>query len=254
MIKSREGTTQDDPLAMSIYAIATIPLIRKLNQEVTQIWYADDAASMGKISQMREWWNQLEMLGPSYGYYPNAAKTWLITKEEHVSCASSTFDGTGVQITTSGRSYLGIPIGTCEYIESFVRDRVSQWSSELEILTGFSKSQPHAAYSALTKGLLSNWSYVIRTTPNISNLLQPLKDLIKMKLIPALIDQPPPNDIERSLLSLPTRHGRMAITNPVETSDIYSASTKISNPLKQAIVMGECVIVFQISAKAEVQK
>ena len=110
--------------------------------------------------------------------------------------------------------------------------------SELEILTGFSKSQPHAAYSALTKGLLSNWSYVIRTTSNISNLLQPLEDLIRMKLIPALIDRPPPNDIERSLLSLPTRHGDMAITNPVETSDdIYSASTKISNPLKLAIVM-----------------
>ena len=52
----------------------------------------------------------------------------------------------------------------------------------------------------------------------------------------------------------------MAITDPVETSDdIYSASTKISNPLQQAIVMGEReysynLLVSQISAKAEVQK
>lgn len=44
IIKSREGTTQGDPLASSIYAIATIPLIKKLNHGTTQVWYADDAA------------------------------------------------------------------------------------------------------------------------------------------------------------------------------------------------------------------
>lgn len=48
MMKSREGTTQGDPLAMPMYAIATIPLIKRLN--VTQPgmvcrqcrWYGTD--------------------------------------------------------------------------------------------------------------------------------------------------------------------------------------------------------------------
>ena len=67
VLESKEGTTQGDPLAMAIYAIATVPLIKRLSQKVTQIWYADNAASMGNIYQIREWWSQLLKLGPGYG-------------------------------------------------------------------------------------------------------------------------------------------------------------------------------------------
>ncbi len=57
---SQEGTTQGDPLAMPMYALASIPLINKLsNNNTTQIWYADDAAAAGKLSDLREWWDTL---------------------------------------------------------------------------------------------------------------------------------------------------------------------------------------------------
>ena len=135
---------------------------------MTQIWYADDAASMGNIYQIREWWSQLLKLGPGYGYFPNAAKTWLITKDKHLSRAQTTFEGTGIQITMRGRPYLGAPIGCSEYVESFVHDYVDQWSSELEVLTDFAKSQPHAAFSALTKGLSSTGLMLLEPNPNPS--------------------------------------------------------------------------------------
>ena len=84
VLYSREGTTQGDPLAMPMYILATIPLIkRKLCQnlnDVSQVWYADDASAAGKILGLRSWWSQLASLGPKYGYFANAAKTWLITK------------------------------------------------------------------------------------------------------------------------------------------------------------------------------
>ncbi len=56
---SQEGTTQGDPLAMPMYALATIPLINKLKGNPAQIWYADDAAVVGNIKDLRDWWDCL---------------------------------------------------------------------------------------------------------------------------------------------------------------------------------------------------
>ena len=52
-------------------------------------------------------------------------------------------------------------------------------------------------------GLTSIWSYLTRTIPEIGHLLQPLENIIRLKLIPALTDRASPNDVERNLLALP---------------------------------------------------
>ena len=78
-ILSQEGTTQGDPLAMPMYALAILPLIRHNADNVQQVWFADDATATGSLCT---WWDNLVTLGPSYGYFVNAVKTWLITKEE----------------------------------------------------------------------------------------------------------------------------------------------------------------------------
>ena len=55
-ILSQEGTTQGDPLAMSMYAIATLPMIHRIREGVTQSWYADDASASGTLPRLRSWW------------------------------------------------------------------------------------------------------------------------------------------------------------------------------------------------------
>ena len=50
----------------------------------------------------------------------------------------------------------------------------------------------------------------------IAELLQPLEERIRSKLIPSLIgDAMPPSDTERDLWALPTRYGGMGIENPM---------------------------------------
>ena len=92
---------------MPMYALATIPLIKKLKAmagAVHQVWYADDASGAGDINSLREWWDYLNSLGPNYGYHTNANKTWLVNKGELHDKAIEAFEGTGVHITTEGKT------------------------------------------------------------------------------------------------------------------------------------------------------
>ena len=62
-LSSQKGTTQGDPLAMALYAIATVPLIERIsNDDVKQSWYTviyNGATSLGISSsdstQHSEW-------------------------------------------------------------------------------------------------------------------------------------------------------------------------------------------------------
>ena len=59
---------------------------------------------------------------------------------------------------------------------------------------------PHAAYAAFTHGLFNRWSYLMRTIPDITDLLQPLEDVIHQSFIPALFGHPPCSSIERDCM------------------------------------------------------
>ena len=54
---SQEGTTQGDPFAMPFYALATVPLIRHLDEaeDLKQVWYADDASATGSLTSLPCW-------------------------------------------------------------------------------------------------------------------------------------------------------------------------------------------------------
>ena len=218
-IYSQEGTTQGDPLAMAMYAIAITPLINILEREsLKQIWYADDAAAGGKLSHLKAWWDRLTELGPDYGYYPNASKSWLIVKEEHLPAAEITFRESGVAITKEGRRYLGGAIGTRMFVETYAREKVSEWTQEVERLSSIATSQPHAAYTVFTHGLVNKWTFLSRTIPDAEELFKPLEEMIRTRLIPSLTGQNSCNDDMRDLLALPTRLGGLGISNPSKQS------------------------------------
>ena len=158
IILSQEVITQGDLLAMAMYSLATIPIIRKLDGICVQIWHMDDSAAVGTVEQLHAWWTKLVEVGPAFGYFPNPVKTWLVTKQDHFSLATDTFGGSGVNVTPDGRPYLGAAIGTHEYVEKYVSSKANEWSSCVNILSDIAKSQPQATFSALAHGLQSKWT------------------------------------------------------------------------------------------------
>ncbi len=214
VLSSEEGTTQGDPLAMPLYAMAS--LIQRLDdvKGVRQVWYADDASGTGGLASVHSWWNKLSMIGPAFGYFANALKTWLVTKEEHFDRAKELFQGTNVNVTCHGRPYLGSPLGTEDYMRVFVQEKVNGWIEDLQMLTDIAKSQPHAAYAAFTHGYRHKFSYLSRTTPNIVSILAPLEEFLSSTFIQALTGRAPPDATVRDPFALPTRLGGVGSCEP----------------------------------------
>ena len=253
VILSQEGTTEGDPLAMPMYVLATIPLICKLDGPCKQVWYADDSAAFGTLEQLRNWWDRLITVGSQFGYFANPHKTWLVTKHQFLHNAENIFADSGVNITSHGRPYLGAPLGSPEFIEEYISSKVGEWTSSITTLSEIAVSQPHAAYSALTHGLSSKWSYLSRVTPNISHLLNPLDVALKTKLLPALTGRPIPNDQECTLFALPARHGGLGIRIPSKSAKRELQSSQqvtfsfVAKILEQ---YGYDIIDYQLQSKA----
>ena len=142
-------------MGMPMYALGVLPLIHQLDAiTVKQIWYADDACVL------KTWYDDLVSLGPSYGYFINASKCFLLLKD-HCSVGADLFEGTGINVCNDGRRYLGSAIGTDDFVESFVSEQVQTWHDELSLLANIAQS--HAAYSAYINGFESKWTFLCRS-------------------------------------------------------------------------------------------
>ena len=128
-IESMEGTTQGDPPAMAMYALAITPLIQQMrtrSPDTNQVWFADDATCAGTCTQLRAWWKNLFSIGPTFGYYPNGSKTHLVVKEDYEERARQ----------FSSRTFT----------EEYVYDKVQGWVHEISRLSEIYSHIP-ATYS-----------------------------------------------------------------------------------------------------------
>ena len=142
--------------------------------------------------------------------------------------SKSGFWRTAINITTEGHKHLGAAFGSRSYFEEYVGDNVEEWVSQL---VEFAVSQPQARYAAFTFGLRHQWTYFLRTLPDIAVLLEPLERAISDVLIPALFEHQV-TETERDLLALSVRMGGLGLVNPVNQSlQEYEASIKATGPL-----------------------
>ena len=81
VIRSQKGTTQSDPDGISLYGVATLPLIDTLeDQNLTHKWYEDDGNVTGSLKSLRIVLYKLYEHGRVFVY--NVIKCHLITKPE----------------------------------------------------------------------------------------------------------------------------------------------------------------------------
>eukprot|EP00731_Ephydatia_muelleri_P007330 Em0003g1578a len=172
---------------MAMYAIATVPLIEKLQSTNTkQVWYADDATAVGTLLNLKAWWTMLSSSGPSYGYFVNSGKTWLIVKPQHERDEKELFSDTGIGKTSEGKRHLGAALGSRFFLESYISDKVKAWTSTILNISLIAKTQSHAAYCAFVHGVSGLWTFFLCTIPDISSLLQPFEDAIRLNFIPSI--------------------------------------------------------------------
>ena len=188
-LTSFEGTTQGDPLAMPWFSINSLVMIDQLSileTGVKQVWLADDASAGGSLDSLLSWYDNLIKIGKRYGYNINMDKSWLILKSSETYDKAMKVFGQTIQITTEGKRHLGAVIGTQSYKNKYCNKMVNQWINELEVLCEFATIEPHAAYTAFTKGYYSKFIYFMRTIDGFGTYMQPIEELLSTKFLPRL--------------------------------------------------------------------
>ena len=246
LFHSSEGLTQGDNLAMAAFGANTLPLIRRLKEQMSspirQKWYADDANATGEIPALREFFDLLIAIGPYYGYRVNPNKCWLVVHPGKLEEAKRTFNGLSINITEDGHQILGSAIGTEDFISSYTKTKIIEYCAEIDRLTEIAREEPHLAYSALAHCLQAQWLHLLRTTPLEAGSLQNVDEAITDKLLPTILKRPVISNLEREWLALPARDGGLGINTwpDEELSNQYQASQRICHPLSEDLVWEEC--------------
>ena len=75
--------------------------------------------------EIRTWWDALSNPGPDFGYFPNDRKCWIVAKPAKEESVREAFKDTSINVTVQGQKHLGASIGSREYLEEYVSEKVT---------------------------------------------------------------------------------------------------------------------------------
>ena len=188
-----------------------------------QSWYADDSVCAGSLDEIRCWLDRLLELGPSYGYFLEPRKSYLVVAPNIIHLAFDAFTGVGISFV-SGHSFLGGVIGEATRCEDLIQLKVNGWVHSINALAKAARKSPQAAFTAMVKSLQFEWSHVQKVVCNCGPVLQQLHYTIGTSFFPALFDSDV-SELETSLFFLPARMGGLGICDPTELCDVDFGSS-----------------------------
>ena len=225
---SREGTTQGDPLAMAMYGIAILPLIKLIdNENLCQKWFADDGNAVSKLDQLRIVLENVIKHGKHFGYHAKPSKCKLIVKNGLEEKAKKVFKGLNVEIV-GGSRVLGSVIGSEEDCKQYLEKKTKEFEDLCNKLTNLAKHSPQNVYSCFTKGVQDKLSFLYRTTPDMENMRGKIKDLITNCLAPSITGCENLTNAHLDIFSLPLREGGLNLKYPEEHENDHECSKWIS--------------------------
>ena len=127
-------------------------------------------------------------------------------------------------------------IGTEEQKENYINEKVREWAKEINVLVDIATTHPQAAYTAYVTSYLHRLTYLLQTVPDIEDQLKKIDEVVRHKLIPAVIGGHIINDAKRVILSLPTRLGDLGLKIFTETAENQCKDlTRITSNLQAQI-------------------
>ena len=125
---------------------------------------------------------------------------------------------------------LGAAVGTVGYKRCYAKAKIDRWIETVKSLAKIAEVEPHAAFTAYTRSLQCQWTFLARVMPDISDLFEPLEHIIRTVFIKTLIKRDA-NDVEWDMLGLPARLGGLGITNPVISTPLSHTNSLIISSL-----------------------
>ena len=108
---------------MAAYALGVTPLIHFLHEYVSmnnrrckELAFVDDFAIAWKIEGIKLYWEMLQQVSTSYGYFFKLSKSYLVVKEQYLENTIEIFGGCEVKIGTA--------IGSEDFKASYVKSLV----------------------------------------------------------------------------------------------------------------------------------
>ena len=110
-----------------------------------------------KLEYLRMCWDFSTIIGPKFGYCPEPTKTWLMVKPYVLLRTNKVFSGTNTKISNEGHKYLWVTVGTEQFKDIYMKEKVIEWINQLEVLSKMAVSNKQCNNFWITSSVLCVW-------------------------------------------------------------------------------------------------